>query len=154
MDNLIEILNESEYKAAPISYYQRIVSSFKSSSIFYAFLIVIISFISSFINALYVFLFFFLLNLIEYGNWSKCYITFIKKTSDKLQISYYLKEDAKHIEDVNSSFAFEVKSVWYKIRGKTSFLEIKHNGTVIVKQFLIKNIDEKVLLKLTEQFNG
>ncbi len=150
MGKLIEIINDHEYKATPLKYSKRVAHSFKTTVIFYAFIFIGIGVMSSFANAFYVLLFFFLLNLIEYSGWSKYYITHIEKSDGKLQIEYYDKDEMKSITDDLSTFSFEVKNVWYKIRGNTPFLVIRHGEEDIIKQFLIDDIDENAIKKLAE----
>lgn len=152
MGTLIEIVNEHEFKATPVRYAQRVVLCFKTTIIFYAFIFFGIGIMSSFVNGLYVVLFFFILNLLEYRNWSRYYITHIKKSGNNLHIEYYDKDEQKVIEDTNTTFTFKTNNVWYKIRSNTPFLIISHAENTILKQFLITDIDESVIKKIASLY--
>lgn len=148
MNNFLELINDTEYKTVAIPYYERLLYNFKSIILFYLFLLIVISLLSSVINAFTVFFCLVLFNFIEYSNWTKYYICHIKREGQTLTINYFFKNEIRIIEDVFSAFSFELKRVWYK-KGKVIFLEVKHNDVTILKQFQINDIDEKVLLKLS-----
>jgi hypothetical protein len=153
MSKLIEVINDHEYKTVPLKYTQRVASFFKTTVIFYAFIFIGIGIGSSYANAFYVVLFFFMLNLMEYRKWGRYYITHIEKSEDKLRIEYYDKDELKIINDNLSGFSFEVKNVWYKIRGYTPFLIIRH-GNDAIRQFLIKDIDETAIKKIATEYKA
>lgn len=149
MGKLIEVMNEFEYKAVKISYAKRVTLCFKTTIIFYAFIFMGVTIISSFVNAFYVVLFFFIFNLLEYRNWCRYYITHIKKSGNNVQIEYYDKNEQKNVDDTITTFTFKTNNVWYKIRGKAPFLVINHTETVVLKQFLFEDIDENVIKEIT-----
>lgn len=152
MNKLIEVLENKEYRAFPISYWGRVIDSFKSMLLFYVIAILVITFLSSFTNALFFLWVLLLMNIVEYRKWTKGYISYIKRDNEKLKINYLLKDKMFHIEDVATSFSFEKKRVWYKIHGAVFFLRVRHNNEVIVKQFMIKDINEAAIDRMVEEF--
>jgi hypothetical protein len=153
MQKVIEIVDDKEYRVRYLKYSQRVLSCFKTTFIFYFILLVVIGMMSSFINALYVIGFFFVLNFFEYRSWSRFFITSIRKTAGILYLEYYDGDEKKNIEGDIALFSFEVKRLWYKIRGDALYLAVTYQGELKLKQFLIEDVDEGVIRKVVDMMN-
>lgn len=155
MTKLILTLERKEFKAAYISYGNRIADRFKSTLVFYIIFIVGLAFLGSSLTDTFLILFFIvLLNTVEYRSWARGYITSIEKQDEKVLITYFVKDKEFNIEDDEKSFVFEKRNVWYKIYARVLFFQVKHKTNVIVKLFMVKDINEAVIDRMIEEFGG
>lgn len=152
MNKLIVNFENGEYKTVFASYYDRVVDCYKSTLIMYIIFFVGFTIVSDFVFSLCVIIFLLLVNTIEYRKWAQGYISRINENGGKLEISYFIKDKEYVVEDDPIAFQFKKKRVWYKINSGSPFLQIKHHGNVVVKQFTIGDIDEAVIDKIVEEF--
>ncbi|UAY56166.1 hypothetical protein [Arachidicoccus terrestris] len=155
MSKLVLTLYSNEFKAAYISYANRIADRFKSALVFYIILIIGSAFLRISMIGVFIILFFIvILNIVEYRSWARGYITSIEKQDGKVLITYFVKDKEFNIEGDEKSFVFEKGSVWYKIYGRVLFFQVKYQANVIVKMFMVKDINEAVIDRMIEEFGG
>lgn len=148
---IVNFVNE-EYKTVFVSYHDRIVDCYKNTWIMYIIFFVGFTIASDFVFALCLIIFLLLVNTIEYRRWAQGYISRVNKNGVKLEIGYFIKDKEYFVEDDAITFQFEKRRVWYKINGGSPFLQINHQGNVMVKQFTIGDIDEAVIDKIVDEF--
>lgn len=152
MNKLIVYFGNGEYRAGYISYHDRILECFKSSSVFYLIFLggffVVLSF--AFACSIITFILFF--HLLEFRSRSKGYISYINRSNGRLKLIYFNKDKQYVAEDDAAAFCIEKKKVWYKINGGAPFLQIKYHHNVIVKQFIVKDVDETIIERMIEEF--
>ncbi len=154
MGKLIIIQDTNEYKAKPLKYWERTTIWVKEACILYAVFLIGVSLISSFINAIYVLLFFLMLNLIEFRSWAKDYIIHIVRSDDSVEVEYHTKDHIRIVNGKLQDFMFEKRKVWYKIQREEVFLRIAFKDDTLIRQFMIKDIDEDVFDSIIRHFGA
>ncbi|MCW3117947.1 MAG: hypothetical protein JWM28_2029 [Chitinophagaceae bacterium] len=71
---------------------------------------------------------------------------------DKIIVDYLYKDVLKHIEGKPTDFTVSTQNIWYKIREEVKYLSIEHKSGVVVKQFMLKDIDEKTFSSILQFF--
>jgi len=153
MEKLIEKFDGIEYRARHFSYFSRIISFFKSSLVFYILIVVVGGMLATYLSAILGLSFFLLFNIFEYSNWARYYLTHIERIEGKLTVEYYDRNSACIVVDDISSFSIKAKRLWYKVRSDAPYLEITHNGSLILRQFLMKDVDENIIKRIESNFD-
>jgi len=99
------------------------------------------------------YLFFLLFNIFEYSIWAGFFLTNIERIEGKLTVEYYDRNSACIVVDDISSFSIKAKRLWYKVRSDAPYLEITHNGSLILRQFLMKDVDENIIKRIESNFD-
>jgi hypothetical protein len=154
METVIISQDEQGFEVRKVGYFSRIVGYFKSIWVVYVIVLGSISFISSFINALYICGVLILWNLIEFSGRTKYLILKIAKEGDLLRIDYLSGSNTRSVEGKRSDFIFSKKHLWYKVKVPVVYLSVLYKGGLVIKQYSFGDLDEKVFDQLINHFSG
>jgi len=154
MKALIIKQEDQEFEVRKLTHSARIAEYFRSVWLVFAILLASFTFMSGFINALYIFGMLILLSLFEFSSRTRYQILKITKEDERLRIDYLSGDRSMAVEGARSDFIFSKKPLWYKLKAPSLYLSVHYKGQSILKQDSFNDLNQKVFDWLIDHFSG